>query len=265
MMFAGFTPSSNVSATSTFESSTAPVSRGIVGHDDLGHQDAARRRHEGGREQVRQVLGPEQACVSREDRAGDARHPDAHHGEQARRRKRGEIGPDDQRRFRLADENVGCGRQGFDPADPRDPADRAADPAHDPLHDPEIIEDRDQAREEDDHRERRDCKAVGEGVRFARPEQEFGALGRISEEIADSPDSAWIAGAAPARVEHQPGDERLQRERRADDSQSDRAAVRRQQEGDAEDDDDPGDAEQLATHESPSPEARKISTRPCPA
>ena len=32
----------------------------LVGHDDLGHQDSARRRHEGGGEQGRQILRAEQ-------------------------------------------------------------------------------------------------------------------------------------------------------------------------------------------------------------
>ena len=45
-------------------------------------------------------------------------------------------------------------------------------------------------------------------------------------------------------VEHQHGDAGLQREGRADDAQADRAAVGRQQEGDAEDHDDAGDADQ---------------------
>ncbi len=130
-----------------------------------------------------------------------------------------------------------------------------------------MVEDRNEAREEDDHGERRDCKAVGEGVRLVRPEQELGTFGRISKEVANSSRQRLDPGAAPARIEDQPGDERLQRERRADHPQSDRAAVRRQKDGDAEDNDDPGDAEQLAIHESPSPEARKnlYQTMPCVA
>ena len=112
--------------------------------------------------------------------------PTHHHREQARRGQRGEIGPDDQRRFGLADEDVRRGGERFDPADPGHPADRAADPAHDPLHDPEIIEDRDQAREEDDHRQSGDREGVGERVRVARPEQEFGALGGIAEQVGDA-------------------------------------------------------------------------------
>ena len=51
----------------------------VVGHDHLGHQDSARRRHEGGGEEVRKVALAEQAGVGREDCAGHARHSDRHH------------------------------------------------------------------------------------------------------------------------------------------------------------------------------------------
>ena len=43
--------------------------RRVVGHDHLGHEDAARRGHEGGGEQIRQIARAEQAGVGSEDRA----------------------------------------------------------------------------------------------------------------------------------------------------------------------------------------------------
>ena len=49
----------------------------VVGHDHLGHQDAARRRHEGRGEQVGQIALAEQAGVGGEDGPGDAGHADA--------------------------------------------------------------------------------------------------------------------------------------------------------------------------------------------
>src|SRR5438132_788606 len=76
------------------------------------------------------------------------------------------IGAHDQRRFRLTDKDVGHRTQRFDLADSGDPADPAADPADDPLHDPEVVEDRDEAREEDDHRQngdREDLIAIQSG------------------------------------------------------------------------------------------------------
>ena len=124
---------------------------------------------------------------------------------------------------------LAAARQRFDAADAGHPADRAADPADDPLHDAEIIEDRDEAREEDDHRQRGDGEGVGERVAGARPEQELGALGRIAEQVGDAGRQGLDAGAAPARVEHEQGDRRLQREGGADDAQADRLAVGREQ------------------------------------
>ena len=111
------------------------------------------------------------------------------------------------------------------------------------------------------------AKRVGERVAGARAEQELGALRGIAEQVADAGGQRLDAGAAPAGVEHEPGDRRLQREGGADDAQADRPAVGREQQGDAEDDDDPGDAEQLLIHrDQPLPKGQQTcSTRPCPA
>jgi len=138
--------------------------------------------------------------------------------------------------------------QRFYPADPGDPADRSADPADDPLHDAEIVEDRDKAREEDDHRQSGDREGVGEGVARARAEQEFGALVRIAEQVRDTGRKGMDPRAAPAGPKHEPRNRRLQRERRADDTQADRLAIGRQQECDGQDRRDPGDAHQILIH-----------------
>src|SRR3546814_2198898 len=77
--------------------------------------------------------------IGAEDRTRDARHADRHHGEQLRRGQPGEIGPDDQRRFGLADKDVRGGAEAFDLGDAGDFLDRAADPFDHQLHDAEII------------------------------------------------------------------------------------------------------------------------------
>ena len=155
--------------------------------------------------------------------------------EQLRGRQRGEIGPDDQRDFRLADEDVGRGAQRFDAADAGDPADRAADPADDPLHDAEIIEDRDQRGEEDDHRQRARSRRCGRAdCSSARAEQEFGALRWHSRAgWRRRPTCAWIPARPSCVQSTSTAIAGLQREGGADDAQADRAAVGRQQEGDA--------------------------------
>ena len=134
------------------------------------------------------------------------------------------------------------------PTDACYPANCTAHPADNPLHDPEIIENADETCEEDDHRERSDCKAVRERICRARPEQELSALGRVAKKVADSVRERLNSRASPAGVEHQERDDRLERESSANDANPDGASVRRQREGNSKNDDDPGDAEQLLIH-----------------
>ncbi len=49
--------------------------------------------------------------IKHEHRAGDAGHAAGHHHEHFAAREFGEIGPDEQRRLDLADEDIGRGRQ----------------------------------------------------------------------------------------------------------------------------------------------------------
>jgi hypothetical protein len=62
----------------------------------------------------------------------------------------------------------------------------AADPAHDPLHDAEMVEDRHQGREEDDHRQRAEREGVGERIGLVAAEQELRPLARIAEQVGDA-------------------------------------------------------------------------------
>ena len=148
-----------------------------VGHDDLGHQNATGGGHEGAGKQEGQVFVAEQTRICSEDRASNARHAHRHQREQATRRERGEIGPHDQRAFRLADEDIGRRTQRFDLADPGQEADRPAQPAHDQLHDAEVIEDGDQRGEE--HDDRQGTQREGVGQRIIRSEQKRRARIRV--------------------------------------------------------------------------------------
>ena len=208
----------------------------IVRHDDLGHQDAARRRHEGGGEQEGQIVRPEQPGISGKDRPRHTGHADGHQREQPRRWQRSEIGPHHQWAFRLADEYIGRRAQRFDLADTRHPADRPADPAHHPLHDAEIIEDRNQRREEHDHRERAERKGVGERVVCA--EQEVGAFIGIAEQGRHAIGHPLDHPAAPVGRQYEERHQRLQREGRADHPRLDAFLPRRKQEGDGKDGED---------------------------
>ena len=77
------------------------------------------------------------------------------------------------------------------------------------------------------------AKVWASGLVGGRAEQEFGALAGIAEQIGDAVRHRLDHRAAPAGAEHEQGDHRLQRERRADHAQADRPAVGREQDGDA--------------------------------
>jgi hypothetical protein len=62
-------------------------------------------------------------------------------------------------------------------------------------------------------------------------------------------------------IEDDGGDQRLQRERRTDDAQPDRAAIGGEQHGDAEDDEDAGDADQDTMHDSSRGEVNDAAPR----
>ena len=106
------------------------------------------------------------------------------------------------------------------------------------LHDAEVVEDRDQRGEEDDHRQRAEREGIGERIGVARPEQELGAGGGIGQQRRDSVGHALDDRRAAAGAEHEPGDRDLQRERGSDHAQADALLARGQEEGDAEDRDD---------------------------
>ena len=110
------------------------------------------------------------------------------------------------------------------------------------------------------------AKVLARGFLSAGPEQEFGALVGIAEQVGDSGRQPLDHGPAAAGVEHEEGDRRLQRERRADDAQADRLAVRGQQIGKRQDGGDPDDAQQLLIHWGPRPSQTDLyQTMPCVA
>ncbi len=89
---------------------------------------------------------------------------------------------------------------------------------------------------------------MGKRVAFARAEQELRPLVGIAEQIADTCRQCLDACTPPVRVEHEKCNGCLQRERGTDDPQPDRLAISGQRIGYAQDNDDPGNAEQLLIH-----------------
>jgi hypothetical protein len=123
----------------------------IVGHDELCHQQTARRSHERGRQEVLEL--DTELRVGSEHRAGHRCHARRHHREDLRLRQPAQVGTYGKRRFSLPDEYRGSRAQRLDRTRADDPAKRAPDDLHDPLHDPEVIEDAHQRGEEDDDRQ----------------------------------------------------------------------------------------------------------------
>src|SRR3546814_18354392 len=112
--------------------------------------------------------------------------------------------------------------------------DRAADPFDDELHDAQIIEDRDQRGEKDDHGQRRDREAVRAHFgRGERAEDEIGAGLRIAEPIRDAGRHRLNPRAAPWRPQHQHREARLTPKDGDDDAQPTPTTTARHTKGDS--------------------------------
>src|SRR3546814_4836037 len=80
--------------------------------------------------------------------------------------------------------------------------DRAADPAHHLLHDAQMVEDRHQAGEEDDHRQRRDGEAGAADLRPGeRTEDEVRPRLRIAEQVRHATRHARDHGASDGHAD----------------------------------------------------------------
>ena len=102
---------------------------------------------------VRDRVG-EDRRVEHEHRAGDAGHAAGHDDEHFAARQLCEIGPDEQRRLDLADENIGRRRQAGGAADIERLFQRHGKPAHDRRHDAPIEQQRRQHAHHQHHRQR---------------------------------------------------------------------------------------------------------------
>ena len=200
---------------------------GIVGHHDLGHQDAARRGHEAGGEQIGQQLFADHAGIGAQNGPRDPGHAHRHHRKELRRGKAGEIRTDDERALALPDEDIRRGAQAFDLGDSGNLLDRTADPFDHELHDAEIIEDRDERGEEDDHRQCGNRKAGAPHFRAREgTEEKSGSRFCVAEEVGDPGRHPLNDRAAPRRTDYQQREPRLQQKGRHDDARANPATVR---------------------------------------
>ena len=89
-------------------------------------------------------IGVEQDRVEHQHGAGDAGHAAGHHDEQFAARELREIGPDEQRRLDMADEDVGGGREPDRAADAERALERPGEAAHDRRQDAPVEQQRGQ-------------------------------------------------------------------------------------------------------------------------
>ena len=196
---------------------------GIVGHDHLCHEDAARCRHEC---RSQQIINPDaHRGIGRQNRARDARHADAHHAEKLRRRKRCQIGADNKRRFGLANEDIRRGAQAFNLGNAGDFLKAATDPADHILHQPEMVEDRDERREKDNHGKRLDREILTQRIRGERAKKEARTFIRIAQKVRYARCGSLQHLIAPRHIQHQRGKAGLQGKSRQHDARPDGAAV----------------------------------------
>ena len=126
----------------------------------------------------------------------------------------------------MANKNIGGRTQRFNFGYACDILDAATDPANDLLHDAQIIEDRDERCEKDNHWERSNGKAETTLFRFGEiAEQEVHTFAGIAKQINDALRHTADHGLANTGLKHQYRHQRLKRKGCANDPQLDRTAV----------------------------------------
>jgi hypothetical protein len=172
----------------------------------------------------------------------------------------GQIGLDDQRRFGLAQKDVRGGAERFQLRNARDLLKAAADPADHQRHHADVIEHRNQCREEDDHRQAGDGEALAAHIgRGQRAEQQLDPRMGITQQIRDAARHHLQGRIALGDIEHQRRDTRLKRKSRTHHARANGTTVARQGKGNAQNQRDSGQA-QNNMHQFPF--GVRASTRP---
>ncbi len=127
------------------------VGRLGLGPEDLRDEERARGGHHGRRDEVFQRRPHRH--VGQHDGARDVRHAARHHREELGRRHRRDVGRDQDRRLRLADEDVRRHAERLGAGDLHRLLHPPRHALHDHLDDPEVVEDREERADEDDDRE----------------------------------------------------------------------------------------------------------------
>ena len=212
---------------------------------ELGHQQAARRRHKTGGQQILQWHT--QRHVSGHDRAGNGSHPADHHRKQLGARHAWNIGSCDQWRLRLTDKHVGGSGKGFRVTGVKDGAQPAPHDADQPLHDACVIQHGDQGAEENHDRQHAERK--NKAKRITRPHQpakhEFHASSAVGQQHSNVVRRSGKRSNTPIRKQGHKADGDLQCKCQRDRSQANGGSIRGQPYRDGQEENDA----QQADHE----------------
>ena len=111
------------------------------------------------------ILAAEHADVGDEHGAGDVGHAADHDGEQLGARHRREVGLDQQRRLRLAEENVGRSAQALRAGEPHRFRHQPGEDVDDLLQQPQVEEQRGERGKKDDRRQDIEREKIAERFR----------------------------------------------------------------------------------------------------
>ena len=185
------------------------VARGLgFRYQQLGEQQTTRGSHEGGGDQVFHLDA--HGGVTGQHGAGNGSQTTTHDGEQLGVGHLGDEGTYHQRGFGLTDEDVGSGGEGFGTGGAQHLLQTAAQQLDHPLHDAEVVEYRDQGREEDD--DGQDAEGEDEAtatehfehlVANQTTEQEFDAVLAITDDAGDGVGHAHQDVTTDRHVEHE--------------------------------------------------------------
>ncbi len=200
----------------------------LLRHQQFGHQQATRRRHKGGGNQVFKIHT--QTGVTAQHRARHRGHATGHHRKELGAGHTGEEGANKQRRLTLREEDIAGGHQGFGAAGAEQTVNGAAQYPDHPLHDAEVVEYGDQRADKDHQRQHPhgEDKAVAGEIAKHKADAAVGKAEQGGDAIAHGTEHDLSGG----EIEHQGSKTGLQGERTQHGSPADGSAVFTRQPGD---------------------------------
>jgi hypothetical protein len=183
----------------------AAAGQGFAGfrHKHFGQHDGGRRRHDDGRQQVRDG-DVRDGNISGHHRARHMGHAAHHHGEQFRFCQGGEKRPNGDRRFRLSHDNAGRYASGLGAAGAHELLHEHRHAFHEDLHHAEVVQNRKQRADEDNDGQHLKREYHAE-LRRWKPqfvaEDEARTLARVTEQLVHKQADA-VEDSAETGLQH---------------------------------------------------------------